>query len=137
MSEQNPFLSPGSPIEPLGILSDRIDLNDLEIVVISAMGDAIKLGMNKLGKNHLTAACAGDQWLSEVFPQYAKPSYVWQNGHWEVEELPKVISFDQVEASRALILACCARGPVRQHVSQLLDAVGNVVWPRPNQGGAS
>jgi hypothetical protein len=137
MSEPNPFLAPGSPIEPLGILYDRPGSNDPAIIVIGAMGDAIKLRMNNLGKIHLTAACAGDQWLRQAFPQYAKPSYVWQNGRWEVAELPEVISFDQVKASRALIVACCARGPVQQHANQLLDAAGNVAWPRPGQGGAS
>jgi hypothetical protein len=98
-----PFLSPGSPIEPLGILSDRIGLNDPEIVVISAMGDAIKLGMNKLGKNHLIAVCADDQWLREEFPQYGKPVYEQQNGRWEVTAPPEVIGFNQIDASRALI----------------------------------
>jgi hypothetical protein len=134
-----PFLSPGSPIEPLGILSDRIGLNDPEIVVISAMGDAIKLGMNKLGKNHLIAVCADDQWLREEFPQYGKPVYEQQNGRWEVTAPPEVIGFNQIDASRALILACCMRGSLiicASHASQLLDGAGNVVWPRPNQGGA-
>lgn len=136
MSHANPFLSPKSPIEPLGILSKNFSPHGLQVVVISTLRSAIRLDMDKLGKSNLIAICGGDNWLKGEFPQYSKPLHQLDLGCWKVTTQPELIGFDQAEASKALITACCMRGLVRFDMNELLDAQGNVIWPRPDQGAA-
>jgi hypothetical protein len=119
MSEQNPFLSPGSP-KPLGILSDRIGLNDP--ASISAMGDA--LGMNKLAISLPFA----HQWLRS---QYGKP--VYEQNRWEVTAPPEVIGFNQIDASRALILACCMRGSYQGRPTARWRRERRLAAPKPGR----
>ncbi len=136
MSELNPFLALDCPIEPLGSLVNGDGLIDPVIAVISASGYPVKLNVRNLGKNHLIHVCGGDDWLKAAFPQYAKPGLALEHGRWVPIEAPALIGFDQAEASRALITACCARGVVRQDGPCLLDAAGRLIWPREPERAA-
>ncbi|PTR07892.1 MULTISPECIES: hypothetical protein [unclassified Novosphingobium] len=122
MSEANPFLSPESPIKPLGILkTEGIFVGDAEIIVISALQLPVKLSMKQLGKNHLIFLCGGIDWLERTF--------------WRCSGAADA-NFNGQAAAEALITACCSLGIATLNWGRLFDANGELVWPLPSESTA-
>ncbi|WP_327195946.1 hypothetical protein [Novosphingobium capsulatum] len=121
MSDANPFLSPGCPIKPLGIIkTEGISMGGAEIIVISALQQPTKLSLEKVGKNHLIFLCGGTEWLESTFPQSG----------------PHGFDFSQPQASSALITACCSLGVVTLNWGRLFDANNEIIWPLPSESTA-
>lgn len=100
-----PPLPADCPVQVLGVLRQvcwYLDTN----------GQIIDLEMgNRHGKNSLLGLFGTKSgWLERNYPQWSAPVYEGRGKDRQLVKPSEIVGFDQAEASRAMIEACCAKG---------------------------